>query len=397
MLSRRLGVLCAALLLAVLIALTLSANAGISLGAMGQNYPVLVDPERLFRAVRSDLIATELTLPEERIEQVRERARQDPLADEPFLLAAVESRAEGRFHEALGLLEVARRRDPRNRITRLLLLDGYLREARINEALFEALALDRMREETAVNALLPLVTDLVQNPSISRESLAALAASPLGERVLQELANGLVPPEVILSFGSAPSVSDRMEPKVRQQINALVMPYVRANQWDVAARLYTRFYGLDPEALGQLADPQFKGYPGPPFGWNLSASDGGLVELGPDGLDVVHYGRKNWDIAGQVLLLRPGRHRLSFVTGGADDARTPDLVWRIDCLASKERLLDRPFRQYGFLGQGPKDDFYVPEESCPAQALTLAGRAGETVGSRAMTILSVKIMSEGGR
>lgn len=120
-----------------------------------------------------------------------------------------------------------------------------------------------------------------------------------------------------------------------------------------------------------------------PFGWTLGFGSGLSAEVlarddDPDNkaLRVSYDGYSSTIVASQLLMLEPGRYRLSvreYVEGGVGDVR---LQWRINCLETPAEAL----------GLSPPVDtssastswrssvtsFVIPQENCAAQYLTLA-------------------------
>ena len=84
-----------------------------------------------------------------------------------------------------------------------------------------------------------------------------------------------------------------------------------------------------------IFDPDFKNRVAPqPFAWTLTSSNVGLAERGPGGgLRVIYYGQEDGVLASQLLLLKPGRYRLTMRAGG-DPQRSRSLVWTVTCAGS---------------------------------------------------------------
>src|SRR5439155_24346006 len=91
---------------------------------------------------------------------------------EPFLVAGIAADAAHEEGRAEALLAEARRRNPRGRFTRLLLLDLYLRHGRSEAAGAELAALSRPIPE-AGGALVPELSRLPPDPK-TRPGLAKM-------------------------------------------------------------------------------------------------------------------------------------------------------------------------------------------------------------------------------
>ena len=80
---------------------------------------------------------------------------------------------------------------------------------------------------------------------------------------------------------------------------------------------------------GDLIDPRFERGAMPPFGWELASGSAGVAEPTGDGsLHVLFYGRDNLALARQLLLLKPGRYRLSMRVNGAEPS-AESLSWAV--------------------------------------------------------------------
>jgi hypothetical protein len=274
-----------------------------------------------------------------------------------------------------------------------MLFEAYLREARGKEVVAEAVVLNRLIAGSN-QTILPILANLVQNPSTREDAADALGASVLTYPVLRALAERQVSPELLMSLAGDPIDVEEFSADARQQINSLSAPYIKAGKWSQAAELWSHFYRRKPSELGQIIDPEFSGRFGGPFGWQLGRSDGGLAEQGENGLQVVDFGRKGWEVARQALLIRPGSYRLRFKLDG-ETGNLPDLAWRVVCAGRGGTLLDLPLRGEKFLGLAASDSFNVPADGCPAQWLSLVSRGGGGGQARVVVIRSVAIAQPG--
>ncbi len=390
----RLVTLAVASCLGVLAAISLAWNLGLSLAGPGFTGGLLDDPAQTWARLSDDLAEGRFELSGEYQEQFRAAAHRDPLSDAPFLLKAIDSSEQGRFREALVRLEQARTRNPRNRFTRILLFDAYLRAGRAGGVVTEAVALDRLRTGST-QKLLPVLVSLAENPSTRREATRTIGGSPLEYPILRALAEQQVSPDLLMSFTSRPMEENSLDEKAKQQISGLIDPYLKAGKWSEAAGLWMHFYARRPAELGRVVDPGFTGNLGPPFGWQIGKSDGGLTEQEGKGLQIIDFGRKKWEVARQALLLRPGTYRLHYKLND-EPADAPDLAWRVDCAASGKNLLDLPFQSKNFLGMVATDRFTVPADNCPAQWLFLVSRGGAAGETRSVFIRSADISQLGG-
>jgi hypothetical protein len=351
------------------------------------------DPARVFGRFRSELTPSPSGISDAYRKEVLDAARRDPLGDEALLVAALGSGSEGRYSEASRLLELARKRDPRNEITRIMLLEVYLRQARAREVVTETAVLERL-SPGATQTLLPLIVGFAQNASTRAAATRAIEGSTLDYPVMRALAELQVDPALIMSLRASMTAEQLRDDSAMQQVNGLIDPYLRAGKWSEAAQLWGYFYKRQPGELGRVTDPKFSGSPGPPFGWQFTRTDGGLAEESDEGLQIVHFGRKGWVVARQALMLKPGTYRLSYKLG-REAPNLPDLAWRIDCATSGTTLLDLPFKRENFLGISVTDRFTVPSDACEAQWVALAARVGDTTETGSVVIRSVDISWQG--
>ena len=392
-LAQRLSALLLGLALCALTVLATAWNLGLPVLDPNLAGSLADDPARVFNRLPSELAPSGAGVPDTYRQEVRGAARRDPLNDAGLIVGALHSNSEGRFSEALRLLELARKRDPRNSITRVMLLEGYLRQARAKEVVTELAVLERL-SPGATQKLLPLIVGLAENASTREATMQGLRGSPIDYPVMRALAERQADPTLIMSLRPVLTAGQVRSDSAQQQVSGLIDPYLSAGQWAEAAALWGHFYARQPDTLGRVTDPAFSGVPGPPFGWQFVRNDGGLVEQGEGGLQIVHFGRKGWIVARQALLLKPGTYRLGY-TLGRESGTPPDLAWRVDCAQSGATLLDLPFQRENFLGVAVTDTFTVPTEACPAQWLALAARVGDTTETRTAVIRSVKISRMG--
>jgi hypothetical protein len=320
-----------------------------------------------------------------------------PLAEEPFLLAALAAISNGRSDEAEALLVETRRRNPRLRQPRLFLIDRYLRDGRIAEAGVELATLHR---------LIPLVTDtlapqlavMARDPGISEQVIRMLGNDrDLQQAVLNHLAANAGDPDLILRIAAVGPRTVSRNGLPWQQ--GLLDTLVERGEHDRAVRLWRGFAGLpaSTDAKG-VHDGRFQGLPGaPPFNWAIIEGTAGTAELSPaPALQVDYFGRETADLVRQLMTLRPGRYRLQFRAEGnakGDDSR---VGWRVVCAASNIQLAEVALRDVTASPRTIAGEFNVPAD-CPAQSLRLTGTAGEFPGTQTAAISDLQIVPAGRR
>ena len=322
----------------------------------------------------------------------------EPLAEDPFLYEAKRRIKAGRGASAITLLEEARRRNPRHRAARLLLVDRYLRAGNISGATTEISVLSRLIPATGGQlalAVAPMLLDPELRPAVVR----ALAADPLYDQTLNALARQGADPDVIIALARQQVRAQPPRPGEGDWKPLLVARLVEQRRYTRARQLWAAFGGLSggSAASAGVYDGRFLGKPGgAPFNWEFTASELGAAERASGGgIDVDYYGRLSGPLARQLILLPPGRYRLSFRSEGSANAQGSRLVWRVACDGAQGALAETVVRA----GNAPKvvsADFAIPSSTCPAQWLSLEGVAAEFPATQSTRISAVDIQPLGG-
>jgi hypothetical protein len=332
-------------------------------------------------------------VPEEQHLAALHALRSEPLADEPFLLAAVRALAAGHGIEGERLLLEARRRNPRLRMARLLLLDRYLRTERIEAATREMASLSRLIGG-AGEVLAPAMAQMVQDPQVGAKMIPVLSRErQLQHAVLQKLAGSDANADLILRVAGdaglrAVDAKDWQAP--------LLSRLVDRGDLQSALRLWRRFAG-DPDANDEkgLYDGRFDGLRGPPpFNWVLTSGATGVAERNRNGgLQVDYYGRQDGDLATQLLMLKPGRYRFSLAVEGAARGEGSRLAWTISC-QRQSQLLQLVLKDVESSPRRFTGTFTVPAAGCPAQWLALRGFSGDVASDQSVIIKGASLVRE---
>jgi hypothetical protein len=334
-------------------------------------------------------------VPEAQHRAALEAVRRAPLADEPFLLAAVDALAAGRNAEGEKLLVEARRRNPRLRMARLLLLDRYLRGHRIKEAVSEVKALGNL-VVGAAGVLTPALAQMTADPATAPQLIPLLQGQPaLQEAVLENMVASGADEALILRVAGPSGRSTAAAAWKPALLSRLVAQHDIAGAWD----LWRTFAGVGGNGPGKgVYDPGFAGLPGPPpFNWELSVGGAGAAERSAGHtLRIDYYGRDNGNLASQLLMLSPGRYRLSFQATGDASGEGSRLVWSVGCDPGGARLLQLPIAGVTSAQKRFAGSFTVPAGGCAAQWLRLDGAPGDVESPQEATISGLSITSEGG-
>ena len=300
--------------------------------------------------------------------EVKQLAIAQPLSPVPFLVHGALAVRKGDYARAELLLLEARQRAPRSSAARYMLADLYLRTGRALPALGEIAVLNRFLPGAATQ-LAPALAAYATNPGGLQQLKAIIASYPeLEPPLMTQLGSQPGTTPLILNLTSSPSPKRVPGDWQRLTVNGMLA------QGDYAAAytVWSRFAGVD-EPPTTIFNPQFEDVPAPPpFNWEFAPTKAGIAEPKSNHLDVLYYGREDAGFATQVLLLAPGRYRLSMgLTAREGDPQA--LAWTVTCVtASEHPLFELPLK-----GVQPTGEFVIPP-NCPAQRLQLIARASES-------------------
>lgn len=330
--------------------------------------------------------------------EVGDAARRAPLDARPYMLFATRDLVRDPDASVTPMLEAGRRLDGRQRWTRLLLLDRYVRAGRIDDAAREFTVLARLvtSAQTPILAeLARLATAPATRPAVRR----ALARDPgLEQSLLIALARA--DPDPALLYAIASPAAQAMAGVPGGWGQALVDGMVQRGRFAAARSVWQRVFGVPAAAAAEpLYDPGLRGLPGsPPFNWSVATGALGAVDLRRGELTITYYGRDSGALAEQLLVLRPGRYRLGYaLVGGPANARGA-LSWSIVCGGAPGRpaLLDAPLPAPANAPRRYAAEFTVPP-GCAAQQLTLRGNAAEFPTEVNVTVSALSLRPAGAR
>jgi hypothetical protein len=310
--------------------------------------------------------------------QVDEIARKAPLAPEPFLIKGALAQVQQRPGTAEQLFTAARARDPRSVAARYFLADRYLRSGRTGQALDEIAALSELFPQGTAG-FGPALVPFAQSPGAVPQLRRLFRSSPqLEPVVLSSLANDAGHAELVLALWGRRTTG--ADPATAEWQAKLVNTLVEQGQFANAYAVWRRVSGLN-DNRGTVFNPGFaKSTAPPPFNWSL-AKGGGVVEPARGGrLQVIYFGRNDAILAEQLLLLSPGRYRLSM------DLPDPpgvggEIAWTLTCVPGTEAFFRLPVERKGPLA----GSFSVPQ-GCAAQRLQLTATPGDFPQSQEFSI-----------
>jgi len=320
------------------------------------------------------------------------------LADEPFLIAALAAAADKQKARSEALLVETRRRNPRERMARLLLLNQYLSTGRSDEAGTELAAILRLVPEASA-ALVPQMTQLASDPVGGRGLTVLLARNPkLRDTVLERLATAGAPPDLLLRLASeSGSGRDPSHPAGWQQI--LLERLIGKGDIAHARQLWLASLGSSGPPAGTVYDNGFRGAPGAaPFNWDLvSNGDGAAERVTPPALQIAYYGRNNSVLARQLLVLSPGAYRLQFRADGSAKGDGTHLQWALACAGAQAPLALLPLKDIAAAPRTLAVTFAVPASGCPGVWLRLEGVAGDVAAEQDVRVTDLQIAPEKAR
>lgn len=377
-------VLCAAVLLST------AWNTGLPRNPVWPDVHLLQDPTITFDAALKRLPESEGRSLDRDLSDIEIAASLDPLDGHPYFFRALREVLQDPAARPVELLETARKRSPRLREARLLLLDVYGRSGRMGAALEEAQALSSLLPSNRT-LIVRLVSGLVQNGESLGPLAEELGSNRLAGPVLLRLASQRADVE-LLERVSANLRGAAYSPRERQWIASLVGSIAERPDIDGAARLWALFHDVDLQGVGrEIFDPEFSGRPGtPPFGWNLNAGDAGTSRLHDGWLEVYYYGRLQRAFASQLLRLPPGRYRMTSNVETAESRLAEGLAWQVSCNEGGEPLSRVRLESYATADTGV-GGFTVPAAGCAAQYLQLVSTPGIRQQRQWASIESVKI------
>ena len=294
---------------------------------------------------------------------LEQAARAAPMEPQPFIVAGIRAQLAGRQDAAESAFEAARLRDPRSLPARYFLATSKLQRGDV-EGLRDVAALTRLAPN-GIASIAPYLAAFVRqqrawgpiramfrdNPGVRDEVLSTLARDPANFRLVLALGN-------------------TVDPAKGPWLQTMIGTLIEARRYDQAKLLWERTAGIPAGGrTAGLFDPEFRNASAlPPFNWQLTSSSLGLAERRSGRLQVIFYGQDSGPLARQLLLLPPGRYRLSAPATGGDGVDS--LLWLVRCDGPPPAELGRATIRPGGLA------FEVPA-NCPAQWLELVGRASD--------------------
>jgi hypothetical protein len=316
-----------------------------------------------------------------------EASRKNPLAPEPFLVRGVQAQIAGNQDLARQAFAAAKSRDPRSLPARYFLAQDDFSRGDAASGLREVVVLARLAPNGSAS-LAPYLATYALDRSNWPQLREVLRADPyLAEATFIALAANPANADTILALAD-----ERQRDPRKQWVTALLTNLVKGGQYQKARDVWANMSRVGPEGQAPLFDPKFSnGDAPPPFNWALTSSTVGLAERRPGGgLHVIYYGQEDGVLASQLVLLPPGRYRITMRTPGTQTNDEP-LQWRLLCVGSKAEIGMVPFRTVADRGW----TFAVPS-TCRAQRIELFGISSDMPQQIDVTVAELKLTPDSG-
>jgi hypothetical protein len=319
-----------------------------------------------------------------------------PLSSEPFILAALRDfptkDSLGSKRSELFLVEAVRRQ-PRSRVSHLLLVRRSIAEGDLGEAIERLARLNRL-EPDLVAQMMRVVGGQIRNEGSSDQAARALADHPeLLEGIVHGIVAGPAQADVVAHFARA--IPARL---IRESTAAtsLIARLVRDGRIAQARAVWaaTGEGGGDPKGRG-VEDPAFASRVGrPPFNWEFLETASGVAEWqAPGSVYVEYYGRRSGPLLRQLVHLSAGRFRV-VVEFSAQPSGTGTIGLRIECTGGVPVLHEAALAQQRAGRARQVFPFSIPAE-CPGQVISLVGLANDRRRGHSITVHRIGVEQAG--
>jgi hypothetical protein len=313
---------------------------------------------------------------------IEDAATKEPLAPEPFLVRGVQAQLAGDSIKAQRAFEEAQWRDPRSLPAAYFLADRYFQTGDSVRGLREVAILARLAPR-GTGTFAPYLAAYATNPANWPKLRQLFNGNPdLADPTLNKLASDPQTVPAVLALAN-PGQKDRSAPWLPPLLNSLVV----AGQYGQARAIWDRVSGVPIGSGGLMYDTGFTDRASPPpFNWTFTSSTVGVAERQRGGrLHVVFYGQEDGMLATQLLLLPPGKYRLSMQLLG-DPSRARALVWSVWCDKA-----DAPIASVTLDAVAAKGwTFQVPAK-CSAQWLKLSGSSSDLSQQSDVSVAGLKL------
>lgn len=299
------------------------------------------------------------------VAQAAAKLAQAPLEDEPFTLAAVENYRNQRYTEAEQLIDIARLRNPRSREARLVSVDVKMAIGKIDSAVSDLEVLfDLMPSRQPI--LEETLVLLSRHPETRTATIQAVKGHRAKTMVLGGLArSGSSVTEFLHALeimGSAHEIS-----RDGTAVASIVQEYMKRGDYGGAYQIWSKLALGTVQPPDPIRDRQFRQPLPPPFGWELLSNGDGYAATGVEGVSGEAYGRRRARLVRQLLILAPGRYRLTVNVSEASE----QFEIAVACFSAQEIFVSRLARK------GRQSLTFDVPANCLAQWITIDARASD--------------------
>jgi hypothetical protein len=327
--------------------------------------------------------ARDVANPEYKVDQptlglVNPAAAAEPLAFEPFFVAARAAEQAKDLPRELALLEEARRRRATWLPIRLLLVRAYFNVGRRGDMAKEIDYILRMNEQARM-IMLPELVKLLRYGDTRNYVAGMLAVNPPWKADFFNTARDRrVPPEIVEELLRLAKAQGSDTAQEEQLLVTSLISAGRANE--ARARWLLTLPPAQREPSRFLYNGDFRSGPAGEFGWTVTALGVGRADLIAAGeqsrMRALYDGGSNAELARQLVALSPGRYRLRVTGRLTSAAGAGQLMWAIRCHPDGPDLLRMPVAPLGEQDRTIEAAFSVAA-GCLAQSVRLIGEPGD--------------------
>ncbi len=340
------------------------------------------DPVLAARKTMFESIVPNFRVRDREMALARRAGQASPLAYEPFFIAARAAEQRGDYRNAIRLMEEVRRRRA-NFVPGRLQLAAYYGATNQFRRMFDEIDVALRLNAEVRTAVVAELTRLIAIPDGRDELAGALARNPSWRGDFYTAAHGrpFRPADTLALYRAVRARNPQLNatPEFRLHLEALV----RTGQVARARSLWLD--AMPPDRRRRYAnvfDGDFSGERAfPPFGWELAETEQGRAEMSRDGrphLQADYFGGSNEVLAGQVIALRPGNYRLTYVARSDEGVRGANISWVVACYPSGAILSRTSVTNLGQNYQRRVIAFAIPPSAqCNGQVIRLIGEPGD--------------------
>ncbi len=293
--------------------------------------------------------------------------------------------ARGDHARAVSLFQAAAHWTRRDTIANASLLDDSLRRGDVAGAVRQADMILRYAPDVSP-AVFPALAQMAGDPRSQPALAHQLATRPAWRpSFLTFLAEKLTDPAVALDVMA--KMADDGAPATDEEVTPLLTRMVEQHRFVDAYVAWQQFLPASATRMrANVRDGDFDGQPGAaPFGWKFENGPGTSAQVlqgpiagsGGSALKVSYDGVSTATPARQLLVLGPGKYRLSARIYVSAQRLGAHLAWTVRCAEDDQSLAATPDAALEPGWNAVVADFQVPDGGCEGQWLSLTAIPGE--------------------